>query len=250
MHSQVLEVAVDLVSQQGLTVGLGHLSFDEIIQKAGVSRTTAYRVWPRKERFLEDLLRSLADVVSPYYGDWANDIGEKTFDMLKANLSELATAEGRWAMMVEACRVAVNEWAVSVASTPTWKTFLALITTMRSLADQELADELRRRLRVADQRGADKIERLYQHAWRLLGFRPRGVTAKDVVYLGALSLEGAMLQSETLPEVFEPLGMIDPFATGRVAEWTLNSIAYASAICCTLEPDPNYDLVAVVSLLG
>ncbi|MCL2803540.1 MAG: hypothetical protein FWD29_06265, partial [Micrococcales bacterium] len=154
VRNQVLDTAEALVGQHGLTVGLGHLSFDEIINLAGVSRTTAYRVWPRKERFLEDLLRRLADVASPCYGPLDDEAAELAFATLRENVGALETAEGRRGVLVEMCRVTADGWFRGVALSPTWKTYVALIATIRSLGDQELASELRERMEAVDDIGA------------------------------------------------------------------------------------------------
>ena len=45
--------------------GLDHLSFEDAIREADVSRTAAYRCWPHKDAFLADLAVELAEQAIP-----------------------------------------------------------------------------------------------------------------------------------------------------------------------------------------
>jgi len=56
----MLQTALDLVESQGLTVSLDHLSLENVITHADVSRSSAYRRWPYKDLFLADLLVAVA----------------------------------------------------------------------------------------------------------------------------------------------------------------------------------------------
>ena len=61
----MLEAATALVNETGLTVSLEHISLEEVIRAAGVSRSAAYRRWPYKDLFFSDLLKELARAASP-----------------------------------------------------------------------------------------------------------------------------------------------------------------------------------------
>ena len=64
-EARMLAAAVDQINAAGLTVSLDHLSFEAVISAADVSRTAAYRQWPNKELFLNDLVRELARAATP-----------------------------------------------------------------------------------------------------------------------------------------------------------------------------------------
>src|SRR5674476_636519 len=59
-EQRMLEAALALVESQGLTVSLDHLSLENVIARADVSRSSAYRRWPYKDLFLADLLVAVA----------------------------------------------------------------------------------------------------------------------------------------------------------------------------------------------
>jgi len=250
VRAQVLDFAVELVSRQGLTVGLGHLSFDEIIQTAGVSRTTAYRVWPRKERFLEDLLRRLADVTSPCYGPLDDESSEVGFAVLNGHIDKLGTSAGRKMVLVEVARTISTHWREGASASPKWRTYLALIATMRSLGNEELADDLCSRLQAVDNAAVEHLAALYQQALTVLGYRVRDLSMSQLVHTCGATLMGAMLLAEHRPEMTVPVINIDPFDTGRSADWALASIAYTATLLAAIEPDPDYNLEAALSSLN
>ena len=61
----MLDTAVESLSRTGLTVGLDHISVEELIREAGVSRSAVYRRWPYKDLFFADLVAELAKNAVP-----------------------------------------------------------------------------------------------------------------------------------------------------------------------------------------
>src|SRR5689334_9987579 len=64
-RDRMLRAATAMISRTGLTVSLDHISFEEVIRQADVSRSTAYRHWPYKDLFFSDLVKELARTASP-----------------------------------------------------------------------------------------------------------------------------------------------------------------------------------------
>jgi AcrR family transcriptional regulator len=62
---RMLGAALAVVSRTGLTVSLDHLSFEDIIRDADVSRSAVYRRWPYKDLFFSDLVKQLALDAAP-----------------------------------------------------------------------------------------------------------------------------------------------------------------------------------------
>ena len=48
---RMLAAAVAMVHRTGLTVSLDHISFEDVIRDADVSRSAVYRRWPYKDLF-------------------------------------------------------------------------------------------------------------------------------------------------------------------------------------------------------
>ena len=62
---RMLGAALAVVGRTGLTVSLDHLSFEDIIRDADVSRSAVYRRWPYKDLFFSDLVKQLALDAAP-----------------------------------------------------------------------------------------------------------------------------------------------------------------------------------------
>jgi AcrR family transcriptional regulator len=248
VREQVLDVAQELVNLHGLAVGLGHLSFEEVIARADVSRTTAYRIWPRKERFLEDLLRRLAGTSSPCYGGAIDDQAAVIAqEVITSRLGELGTPEGRRAVLVEVCRTAGEFYFTTITKSPSWLTHVALIATMRSLGDAELTAELGDRMQQVEADAVANAAGLYESIATILGYRVRQVPGgyTTMTHVGTAELHGMLLLADIRSAISTGLGVCDPFDTGQEAEWSLPALGYTNTLLGLLEPDPKYNLQAV-----
>ena len=252
VRERVLREAQDLLSGHGLTVSLSHLNFDEVIARSGVPRTTAYRVWPRKERFLEDLLRRLADECSPYGGVLDPASAEAALDALDALADHLETPEGRWLTLVEVCRVASQHHFKDAGSAPPWRTYLALIATLRSLGDDPLSQDILERVRRTETTAITAMAATYETIVGVVGYRLRDLPGAfaALTHVGAATAEGMLLLADLRPRAFAPLGEIDPFQTGHAAPWSIAAIGYTSALIGLLEPDPAFDVTSARARLA
>jgi AcrR family transcriptional regulator len=61
----MLRAAMAMVNRTGLTVSLDHISFEDVIRDADVSRSAVYRRWPFKDLFFSDLVKELAANATP-----------------------------------------------------------------------------------------------------------------------------------------------------------------------------------------
>src|SRR6516162_3390240 len=62
---RMLQAAVAMVHQTGLTVSLDHIIFEDVIRDADVARSAVYRRWPYKDLFFSDLVKELANEAIP-----------------------------------------------------------------------------------------------------------------------------------------------------------------------------------------
>ena len=68
VRQRMLDAGRELASESGAALTIEHLRLEEIIHRAGVPRSSVYRMWPYKEDYIDDLLCYLAGV-----GNWFNE---------------------------------------------------------------------------------------------------------------------------------------------------------------------------------
>src|SRR5438067_6197297 len=145
---RMLEAAVAAANTTGLTVSLDHISLEELIRDAGVSRSSAYRRWPYKDLFLSDLLKELARATSAAVlteGEW---IGGSNWRVAREHLDWLETPELRHELLLELFRQGAlldfeaRHERVRAGCSTEWRTYIALHATFLSLPEGDLRDEV------------------------------------------------------------------------------------------------------------
>lgn len=239
----MLRTAVAMVRRTGLTVGLDHISLEEVIRAANVPRSSVYRRWPYKDLFISDLVKELARAAMPTAAQ-----NEAIVGLIRRVVGEqadlLASPEGRRSLVFEVIRqAAVADFEVLHRS-PEWRTYLALQATVMSLAEGELRDQLRTIL-VESQR--DHIARVAS-AWatmtRMLGYRLRpelGATFETLASLLTAAVRGLTLMAISMPELAAARVHGRPFGAGGEAEWSLPALEIASVAAAFLDEDPDVE---------
>ena len=137
---RMLAAAVAMVHRTGLTVSLDHISFEDVIRDADVSRSAVYRRWPYKDLFFSDLVKELArDATPPAI---ASDELNLIQQIVAERLDWLETPDGRRRLLLEMFRQLSLLDFETLYRSPEWRTYLALHATFVSLADGDLRDEV------------------------------------------------------------------------------------------------------------
>lgn len=257
-RDRLLETGRSLIQDTGLTVGMDHLRYEDVIARAGVPRSAAYRAFPTKDLFHAALLCTLTDA------SWA---GSAAFDAETITIAlrtvyerrdELHTSEGRRAVFLDTCRRAAMRNIDSLIHSVPWKTYIALNATLLSMPDGELRDQLAESLRLAERSFVTRMAGFYEAMSGVVGRRLRPEYEGDhsrLAALGSAVLEGLGLRNALDPEVTatrytttrfdiraagadrDP-GPVDEHGT---ALWTLAAIGYTAIVEAVSEEDPDWD---------
>ena len=168
-RERVLNTALSQITEHGMTVSLEHLSLEEIIRASGVSRASAYRIWPNKQRFLADVLVSAVRATRLEVDSQA-EVAQLTA-LLDANPSFATDAQVRRDVIVEGLRISIQADFERIASSPQWATYLALNATCRGLADSSLREEVATALAEMQEVFIDHRSAVYARLPPLLGYR-------------------------------------------------------------------------------
>ncbi|SDS21433.1 hypothetical protein SAMN04489812_1229 [Microlunatus soli] len=156
----------------GLTVGLDHLSFEDAIRDADVSRTAAYRCWPHKDAFLADLAVALAEQAIPATPTRAAHGTAMIRAIVTEHADELATPEGRAAVLDRVVRqTAADDFDLDRAEVTRWQTYLAVVMSLQTMPAGPLRDRVAEAVSNADDRLLARLERSYQRIAEFFGFR-------------------------------------------------------------------------------
>lgn len=255
---RMLDAALAMINRTGLTVSLEHISFEDVIRDARVSRSAVYRRWPYKDLFFSDLLKELARATAP-----AATVSEETGmevlrRVLAAHRGDLASTNDRHDLVTEMVRLAAVADFEAVYSSTEWRTYLALQVTFLSLPGGELRDEIQVALARSEQGFTDRIARAWERAAAVLGYRLRpetGGSFATIATLASAALRGMVTMALANPELATRRVQANPAGAGTSADWSLIGMAAASIAATFLEPDPDVEwdeqrLVSLRDLLG
>jgi AcrR family transcriptional regulator len=237
---RMLQAALAVVHETGLTVSLEHISFEDVIREAGVSRTSAYRRWPHKDLFFSDLVLALARDPAPgIFADEMNLIRRIT----AGRLDTLADPQARRALITELFRqLAALDFETLYAS-PGWRTYLALHATLLSLTDSGPRGQVQAALAKAEQDHLARVARAWQLMAGLLGFRLRpqgGVTFETLAALVDATMRGLVMTALTVPDIAAHRTTAQPFDAPEAGRWSLPALGLGAIATAFLEPDPEF----------
>ena len=238
---RMLDSAIAAIGRSGLTVSLDHISFEEVIQQAEVSRSAAYRRWPYKELFVSDLLRQLARAARPAAVVGFEASATTIRRIVLEHVDWLETAELRHHLLLELFRhLALDDFEEMSGSTE-WRTYLALHATFMSVADARLRSDLQAALAASERSFTSRIAGAWEQLAGLFGYRLRPelhATFGMLASLVSATLRGLVIMALSSPEIGSQRLQAQPFGAVEGAEWSLPAITTAALAFAFFEPDP------------
>jgi AcrR family transcriptional regulator len=234
----MLQAAVAMVNRSGLTVSLDHISFEDVIRDADVSRSAVYRRWPYKDLFFSDLVKELAKDATPPIVD---DELELMRRVIAQHPDWFSAPELRHSLVIELFRQLALFDFQAIYGSAEWRTYIALHATFMSLADGELRDQVQETLAQSEQRRTARIATAWTQLTGLFGYRLRpelGATFEALATLLSASLRGLVIMALSDPGIASHRIQASPFGAAGKDEWSLAALGAASIATAFFEPDP------------
>jgi hypothetical protein len=280
VRQRMLDAGRQLAHEVGAALTIEHLRLEEVIQRARVPRSSAYRLWPYREDYIDDLLCYLAGE-----GSWFSDrtvLDPETFDLavrvVTDNQPMLATPSGRRALMCEVVRItATRNYEVLAESLP-WRLHMALIATLGSTRGGGASRRIAAALEDSQRRSRASLVTTLHHLASVLGYRLRdpAITLDHVQLAGGLliqamaqrnvQVQAALARPDDAPgtadsgtadpdedDLAEPAHVArllndpipGPGLDGQPAQWTLAAFSYLGLVDLFMELDPDFTPPAV-----
>jgi hypothetical protein len=259
----MLEAALELTEElNALTVTLD-LGMEDVIRRAGVPRSSAYRLWAYRGDFIADVLVSLSSVASLGMSELEDTSLSDARNALLARLDELDTVEGRRAVKWEIAREFVPRHFETIATSKWWNTYVALIAAAHFMPSEETAERIAVELQRNDRAFLNDMAGYYEAMGSLLGLRPRApLTWRHFAISAAAELEGFGLRRSmigptarapreavtdvddwTLDELVNAPIMATPPGSDAANEWFLPALTFLAILDAFTEEDPNWSLL-------
>jgi AcrR family transcriptional regulator len=237
-EQRMLQTAVSMVNRSGLTVSLDHISLEEVIRDADVSRSAVYRRWPYKDLFFSDLVKELARSATP-------TIVDEELALIRSIVAErldwLDTPERRHGLVIELIRQLALLDFQRLHGSAQWRTYLALNATFLSLADGQLRDQVAEALAQSEHAHRARVAKAWELMAGLFGYRLRpelGATFETLAALLDAHMRGLVIQALSEPDLAAHVAKASPFGAVSEDEWSLAALGAASIATAFLRPDP------------
>jgi len=258
VRRRMLEAGRELAIESGAALTIEHLRVEEIIQRARVPRSSAYRMWPYREEYIDDLLCYLAGA-----GNWFNDrpvFDPETFTVLKQAVEDnrelIGSLEGRRALLCEIVRLTVAQNYAALTESGTWRLHMALSATLGSTRSGEARQKIAAALEQSQRVSRDSLVAVFGFLAAELGLRMRhpAATIEHMQLAGGLLVQSVALRNvqvraaaggddsgeAALVDTLLNAPLPGPGLHGRPAEWTLAAFAYMGVVDAFIELDPDF----------
>ncbi len=262
VRHRMLEAGRDWAGRAGVGVSLEEISMEDVIQQAGVPRSSVYRMWNYKSEFAADLLVYLAGPGGYLSGRSVFD--PDTFDVARKTMAEhahlLATDDGRRRVLCAVVCLAVNRNFERMLDDHNWRVHLAMLATLTSIRDCAARMTVAAALEAGEAQARAGIVSLIQEIMATVGLRLRdpASSVEHLVIAGVSLLQNlAVRHALTVASIAPgPAGCTGPSkASGDfIAEalpgpagvgdspvrWSLPALAYLSLVDAFAELDPDF----------
>jgi hypothetical protein len=242
LRALLVETGREILREEGLGAGAELLTFkrvtDRIESDSGVrilNGSISGRVW-------ESLFDYQTDVLVTIAADDSTSEIEETLDELAPILlgADPSSEESRWSTVREVCRVGAAANMAALSRSTDWSLWIGVwaVTSVGSAPARRRRIE--RALEESYQVVTERMERVYQAAMDIVGYRVRpGLTIRQFTIAVAALTEGCVLRNrvdgDQMSGIMRPTG-----PGGEEQEWTLFGLALEALAEKFFEADPAW----------
>jgi hypothetical protein len=258
VRRRMLEAGRELAIESGAALTIEHLRVEEVIQRARVPRSSAYRIWAYREEYIDDLLCYLAGA-----GNWFNErpvFDPETFTVLKQivedNRELISQLGGRRALLREVVRLTVAQNYAALTESGTWRLHMALSATLGSTRSGEARQKIAAALEESQRVSRESLVAVFRFLAAELGLRMRdpAATIEHMMLAGGLLVQSVALRNvqvraaaggDHCGEAARVDALLNaplpgPGLNGEPAEWTLAAFAFMGVVDAFIELDPDF----------
>lgn len=228
----LLDAGWETLMARGLAPGLDHVTLKEAIERSGVPRTTAYRVFDGPDGALSAFRMAL--LARLQYGLDTGPIFELVTEMLSESRHIIESDDGaaKADLFREMVRVTFNQRLDDLAAESTWRAYVSNLAAL-GYADSQAFE------REAVDVG-DRFVPLFGELGKLFGFRPKA----DLTWLGLANILIAAADGAALRTLEDPSFDSILFTGDPERPWNGGSVMALAMFVTWCEPDPDADAPA------
>ncbi|MFW0788982.1 TetR/AcrR family transcriptional regulator [Gordonia sp. CPCC 205333] len=235
LRRRMLDAALEMVGDNGLTVGLSHLNMEEIIRLAGVPRSSVYREWDTKEDFYVELMIALVEPGPAQAKAFDVETLRLAAEVVSDNVERLTTRGGRHAVLAEAIRVAGERNFQALNESLTYRTVTALVAALPTFDDAQ-REKIAKALTDSEVYYPERVAQFYKMFLPLMGFRVRdGFSERQLAIASASVVEGMTRRSFTTPDIVSA-PVIYPGIDGEPVNWHFAALTLLGVVEFMIEP--------------
>jgi AcrR family transcriptional regulator len=237
----VLDAALAQLAEHGVSVGLDRLRFEDVIRDANVSRSSAYRRWPSRDAFVEDVLVELAGGV--YQPGIGAVVARRAGDVLGVLPASATDPGARRDLLVELVRLTFETDVVATAASAEFRAFLALRAAFTGIESDELRGRFATALAVTDRRTVARGAAILARVADVFGLRLVGpLTAPEGFDVVARAVSAAsvgfVVAAQSDPALLVTTRTTAAYGSSRAAAWSEPVYVLTGLVLQHLEPNP------------
>jgi AcrR family transcriptional regulator len=239
---RMLDAAMLHIRSHGLCVGFDDLRLDDVIEAAGVSRSSAFRRWGSRTAFIEDLLVEVAMFGAGNLSD--ADAMNTAVAVVSGHLEWLHTSAGREKLMAEVIRTTLENNYFSTLDSVAWQSYLSISATLLTSMPREKRGRLESALKAGNAKFIGEMAMFYEHISTLIGFRLRNEFNGGFDLFATLAssvVEGLAVRHQSNPQLTDELYSRETPYGSEQREWSAAAIGFWAIFRTFVELDPDFD---------